>query len=271
MYSITEDAGIYTLRDTAADVTAAVFPARGALLTRLTIHGKELVYTDAADLAAPDRPHCGMPILFPACGRTPDETVTLKGQPHPMPIHGFGHTSVWQVSRAEADENAALLTLTLQDSPATREMYPYAFRVELTFRLAEGVLGVTFACTNTDPEPLPFDHGYHPYFRISSLEQAYIELPDGRSFTLPDGPQTGQMLPSQPGPVLLKNTQTRTGVAVDYEPVFNVMVIWGIPAKKFLCVEPWRASEHGLRGTPSVLLAPGETLQDHISLRPFLF
>lgn len=270
MYDIQKDGLFYILSDSAAQVTAAVAPHRGALLTGLTIGSHDVIYFSPENFESDERPRCGMPILFPVCGRSTNEQVTLKGERFPMPIHGFAHTSPWQVTDARAEEDGAVLTLTLTDTPATREFYPYAFRLEVTFRLSGGVLEVTHLCENTDAEPLPFDFGYHPYFRFSELENAAITLPGKEPIFLPDGAETGSAFPGHHSPIRMTDSALGHGVEIGYDERFNLMLLWGIPEKKFICIEPWRANMDGLNKGTTVTLAPGEKDTGKITITPFL-
>ena len=74
---------------------AEILPEKGATVISYRSRGQEAFYRDQENLDSPERPRCGVPFLFPVFGRTPE------GSPYPMEIHGFGHTSSWQVLSRE--------------------------------------------------------------------------------------------------------------------------------------------------------------------------
>ena len=270
MYEIQQNGPYYTLLDYDAEVTATVASHRGALLTNLTIRDHEVVYFSEENFVSNERPRCGMPILFPVCGRSTDEKVALKGQSYPMPIHGFAHTSPWQIADAHAGDDGTFLTLTLTDTPGTREFFPYAFHLQVTFRLSGGTLTVYHLCSNRDDTPLPFDFGYHPYFRISALSNAAITIPGKEPLLLPNGPETGCLFPGHHSPVRMFDSGLGHGVELSCDKQFNLLLLWGIPEKKFVCIEPWRANMDGLNTGTTITLAPGGQNEGTISLRPIL-
>lgn len=268
MYEISIADGFVALCDSVTGTSAKIAPGRGALLTSLMKNGQEYMYFDGENFASDDRPRCGMPVLFPCCGRNTDETVHLKGNAYPMGIHGFGHTSPWQIAGTCADESCAQVTLTLTDTEKTRTHYPYAFRLELTFRLAEGTLTVTHTCTNLDADTMPFDFGYHPYFKISSLQNAELSAAGKEPFFLPDGPEAGSFLPGSAGPVQLHDLADGRKIQLSYSSNFGAMVFWSIPAKKFVCMEPWQGGPDGLNNGRAALLQPGTSASGEITLQP---
>ena len=45
--------------------------------------------------------------------------------------------------------------------------WPFAHTVEITYRLADGVLEVVTAVENLSAEPMPVSIGFHPYFQLT--------------------------------------------------------------------------------------------------------
>ena len=45
--------------------------------------------------------------------------------------------------------------------------WPFAHTVEITYRLADGVLEVVTAVANLSAEPMPVSIGFHPYFQLT--------------------------------------------------------------------------------------------------------
>lgn len=250
-------------------IQAEIVPERGALLTSLKNHGEEYLYFDEEDLSSPDRPHCGMPVLFPCCGRNADETVAFDGRAYHMPIHGFAHTSPWEIQAHGTDERGAWVALELQDTPETQSMYPFSFSLSLTLRIWENQLRVEHECVNRGERPMPFDLGYHPYFLMSGLQNVEFRVPGRQpALTLPDGPETGAQLSHPPSGTLFCDRARRTTVVMHHTEGFDSLVLWSVPAKGFVCMEPWQGMPNGLNGQPSMVLMPGRSARGAISLIP---
>src|SRR4051812_18709968 len=89
-----------TLR--ANGVEAEVVPARGALLCRLAVGGREVLYLDQATLEDPTKNvRGGVPLLFPFAGRL--EGDRFEPASTTMPQHGFGRSLAWKVVEQRAD------------------------------------------------------------------------------------------------------------------------------------------------------------------------
>ena len=74
--------------------------------------------------------------------------------------HGFARdlTFHWVARTSDA------CRLSLVDNGETRAMYPFAFRLDLTYALAGGALAMTFDVFNSGREHLPASFGAHPAF-----------------------------------------------------------------------------------------------------------
>lgn len=101
------------------------------------------------------------PVLFPTVGRARGDEIRVGDKSYPMPIHGFAPESAFAAIKRSDDG----VRLTLVDSAQTRRRYPFAFRLEVGYRLAADRLSVDFEIDNTGHEPLPFALGFHPGFR----------------------------------------------------------------------------------------------------------
>ncbi len=102
-----------------------------------------------------------------------DEAGTVR----PMPKHGFARDAQFSVVNG-GPENALRMRLT--DSPATRELYPFAFQFDVVVALhAASRLEVSFETTNTGDAPLPYYAGHHFYFKLPHQERGdwTLDLP----------------------------------------------------------------------------------------------
>lgn len=152
--------------------TALIAPELGAWLLRyarpLPGHGLvEALHHDPAVVARyPSGMYAGNPILFPLASKNvvdgQDHRYRWEGRCFEMPQHGFARRMPWAVT----ERSAASVTMELNDTPQTRENYPFAFRMRLTFRLEADRLHWEQTVENRSPGPLPFSTGFHPYLPL---------------------------------------------------------------------------------------------------------
>lgn len=267
------------IRLAAGDTSAVILPAKGGTVISLCRGGKEFLYADEENLASAERPRCGVPFLFPACGRLNGGAYQWEGRRYEMGIHGFGHTSAWQVVR----RGVAELVLRLEDSDATRAAYPFSFRVELRYTLQPGALHIQQQYENTGGAPMPFSYGFHPYFAVGDVPGARVEVAAdtqldfakgpiafGRgsaALAFPDGaPEAGAAFEGAQSPAVLLDTAGGRRIAVGFDESFSRLVLWAVRGKPFLCVEPWNGTAGGLNTGDHLTLAPGGTHRAEFSI-----
>jgi galactose mutarotase-like enzyme len=274
--------------------------ASGALTARINPHGAELwsltdpqghQYMTDADPAFWTG-HA--PILFPIVGELNGGKYRLGHREYAMGRHGFARKSVFEVAESSADA----VRFRLVDSAETRKAYPFAFALELSYRLEVATLHVTATVSNPGDEPLPFSFGFHPAFAWplpGGAEKAAHVV----SFAEPE-PEPIRRL-SQPAGLLLPETfptpvkghhltpdaslfeadalvwdhlTSRSAtfgapgaaqIALAF-PDSPMLGIWQKPGAPFLCIEPWQgiADPEGFEGDfreklGVVILPPGET------------
>ncbi|QSR16717.1 aldose 1-epimerase family protein [Novosphingobium sp. KA1] len=232
------------------------------------------------------------PILFPIVGALNGDRYRLDGQDYKLPRHGFARHSTFEV--VEQDEGA--VRLRLRDSEGTRKAYPFAFVLDLVFRIDGATLHVAAEVSNSGDAPMPFSLGYHPAFawplpggapkaeHTIAFEQAEPQ-PVRRI-----DPATGLVLP-EPVPTLVEGHLYRPDAvhfvedAVIWDrlasraltfgapgggqlavafPDMPMLGIWQKPGANYLCIEPWQGHADPLgysgdfRAKPGMLsLAPG--------------
>lgn len=243
--------------------SAVILPEKGATVISYCVEGREYFYRDQENLDSPERPRCGIPFLFPAFGRTPE------GSAYPMEIHGFGHTSQWTVITHREDE----LKLELCANENTRKVYPFCFRVELTFTLRNGKLYIHQRYENLGTETMPFSFGFHPYFVVDDAEKTKVSINAGLEMDL----ATGKPVPFAKKSVSVKFPEgaQETGafflkvsdcavidsgdrkIKMHFDENYNRLVLWTVRGKNFLCVEPINSSPNGLTNGDCYHLAPG--------------
>ena len=78
------------------EVQATVAPSRGALVSRLQIDDKQVLYLDRTTFEDPSKNvRGGIPVLFPYAGKLENGTLKISGTQ--MGQHGFGRNRPWEV------------------------------------------------------------------------------------------------------------------------------------------------------------------------------
>ena len=272
--------GEYSIQNPSG-IRAVILPEKGATVISLSRDNREFLYRDPENLASPERPRCGIPFLFPIFGRLQDGKYTWDGREYAMEIHGFGHTSSWQVAAHTEDT----LRLVLEDSEATRSQYPFRFRVTLEFTVGEETLTIRQTYENRDNQPMPYNYGFHPYFLTEKPENLRVETQadtffdfavGGRAFgrgsvtlSVPEGaPETGAAFMVVRGPTSVHNEAEGKRLTREFDDSFPTHVLWTQAGKKFVCVEPVNGSANGLNTGVYLTLQPGEKKTAFVRLRP---
>jgi galactose mutarotase-like enzyme len=244
---------------THGDSTAEIVPERGAICSRLRLGTDEVLYLDAATLGDPQKNvRGGIPLLFPIAGRPPPGS--------PLEQHGFARNLPWEAVRA----GESRLECRLRTGP--REDFPWPTDSLLAFTLSAQALRIDFTAHNPGDEPMPFQLGFHPYFLVSDKAAARVDTSATRAFEnrtgttgplgridftrgeldlhLLDHGESGTALHRPPEPA----------VKLRWSPEFQLLVLWTLPERRFICVEPWTA-----RG-PSLAAGETRTLSFEISI-----
>lgn len=269
----------WTLADTSAGTAAVIVPEKGGMAVSFTKNGDEYLWLRHPNFEQPERPRCGVPICFPVCGPTPEAGNAYLGGHYPMTVHGVGHSLPWTVAGTSA-ESGACITLALHDSPATRESYPFAFCVQLTYTLRGTVLTVAQTYENTGSVPMPFNFGFHPYFAVSAIDNLAWDI---RADSVRDAatgvltPFTGVDFPYDPAetvrhyagvrsPMRFADRGTGHRVAVHFDSHFANVVLWQQGAERFVCMEPWNGYPGALAAGDAVVLPPQKKLDAQFAI-----
>ena len=173
-------ASLITLHPKGSRLTAVISPKLGGQLVGLQLRrdGRpvELLYRGMN--FCPTSGFAGKaPILWPATGRTylagsaPDGSPIAGwnrfGTRYPMPIHGFAKDSAWRLIRIARSATSQSVSLRLEDSKATRALYPFRFVFTVTYRLEGRTLIVDHRIVaGPNPTPMPFSIGNHITFAL---------------------------------------------------------------------------------------------------------
>lgn len=269
-----------------ARLAAAIHPHGAELWSLRDPAGRELM-TDADPAFWTGH----APLLFPIVGRLVGDRYRLDGQEYTLPQHGFARRRDFTLVEQAPDR----VTFRLEDDAETRAVYPFAFRLDASYRLDEATLWIEIAVTNRDARDMPASFGFHPAFAwplpyggakkdhrivfecdepqpIAQLEGKLIgpidrESPvEGDTLWLRDelfeqdalvwtAPQSRSLHYGAPD-----GPQLEIGF-----PDMPTLAVWTKPGARFICIEPWQghADPAGFAGEiwdkPGMLrLEPGE-------------
>lgn len=260
-----------TLTLTDGDYALTITPEKGGMATSFTKNGEEYLWLRDKNFESTDRPRCGVPILFPNCGRPAGGAHQFGGVSYPMEIHGFADLLPWQVKAA----TDAAVELTLAPNGLTKFTYPFDFLLTMRYTLAGPRAGLALTVRNTGDKPMPFSVGFHPYFAASSLDAVSFDITAATMSENAEGEQPAApaqiTLARKPGsadsirlltgvqsPMKLADSGSGHRVTVDFDAHFGNGVLWQQDAERFVCMEPWNgwANSVNEEGRHEIL-APG--------------
>lgn len=214
------------------------------------------------------------PLLFPIVGNCRNNRTFLEGREWEIPKHGFCRDMEFAIT----EQTTTTATLEIRHTEETKKMYPYSFRLSLTYTLQEGTLSMEYQVENTDDRIIHYCLGAHPGFNCPMEEDAVFEdydlvfekeetissiiydcknlefnphnqirqldkssfLPLSRNLFKEDAVYFDRLLSRK---VSLINRKTGRGVQVSF-PGFETVAFWSpYPANApFVCIEPWNGS-----------------------------
>jgi galactose mutarotase-like enzyme len=211
-------------------------------------------------------------VLFPSPGKLEGGKYHVGQLSGELGQHGFARLLPWTVGDM-SHANGAAVTLHLQSSDATRAYWPWEFDLALTYTLLATKLRVDIRVTNNDDKPMPFAFGFHPYFRIPDDEKpgARIETRASRAFDNVQKKEVRIERISLGGREvdlhLIDHDSNRSSLSwnddrltIEGSSQFTRWVVWTLPGKGFVCLEPWTAPFNALNTGEGVMtVAPGES------------
>jgi aldose 1-epimerase len=186
-YSARQDGDVVHLGDSAHQVSVSVIPTVGNVAFEMRVKGENVLrfpYADTAQFRT--RPALsGIPFLAPWANRLDEQAFYANGKKYIFnmglgnvrgahPIHGFlSFTDKWKVAELKADNKAAWVTSRLEfyREPSWMAQFPFAHTIEMTYRLADGVLEVNLRLHNLSSEPMPVSIGFHPYYQLTDSQR----------------------------------------------------------------------------------------------------
>ncbi|MDH5552501.1 MAG: D-hexose-6-phosphate mutarotase [Nitrosomonas sp.] len=107
----------------------------------------------------------GAPVCWPWFGPDPED----KGRPG----HGFVRNRPWNVISTEVVGNGVKVTLGLEDTPETREIWPQSFVLKQEIVVSDS-LSLTLITQNTGSEAFPITQAFHTYFKVGDISKAKV-------------------------------------------------------------------------------------------------
>jgi galactose mutarotase-like enzyme len=249
---------------------AVLAPWRGGMLTSLVAFGREIFYLDEATLRDPTKNvRGGNPVLFPSPGPLAGDRFTRGGREGVMKQHGLARQRPWTV----AERTPSAVTLGLASDASTAPEMPWAFALSLRYELEEGRVRMTQRVENRDAVAMPYALGFHPYFLVPDAEKGRVTIPT-RATRGWDNVAKREVAVA--GPVRIDTAEIDlhlkdhgearaslelgdgSRIVVSGSPAFARWVIWAVPGKDFVCLEPWTAPANALNtGEGLRTIAPG--------------
>ena len=182
-YSAAQQGETVTLTDRTAETVVTIVPSVGNIAVEMKVKGHNVLrYPQGSVAEFKARPGAtGIPFMGPWANRLDEQAFYANGRRHAfdmalgnvrgeVPIHGFvTTTNLWRVTAVAATADSASVTSRLEfyKQPAWMRQWPYAHTIDMTYRLAGGVLEVSTAIVNLSDEPMPVSVGFHPYFQLT--------------------------------------------------------------------------------------------------------
>lgn len=109
------------------------------------------------------------PILFPAIGRSTNDSYLLDGKKYAMPQHGFISEYDFELISHEAKK----AVLSFKSNETTYKRYPFDFELQVTFALENNQLAVDFKVKNFSKNDMSYSLGFHPAFNVDGKFEDY--------------------------------------------------------------------------------------------------
>ncbi len=158
--------GLDAMHLRSADGASAIVTTYGAhLVSWVPAGGDERIFLSSKsvmDGRAPIRG--GVPVIFP-------QFATYGVLPH----HGLARTRDWRITDVGVNNNIAYATFRLEDCAETRQLWPHAFRCELTASVSGARLKLEMHVENPGPASLTFCAALHTYARIDDIQSVRLE------------------------------------------------------------------------------------------------
>jgi glucose-6-phosphate 1-epimerase len=114
----------------------------------------------------------GVPVCWPSFGiNNPD-----------LPQHGFARLGMWKLLEIkEMDAKTTKVTLELNDTQESMQLWAYRFKLTLTCTISEKLI-MELTTTNLDAKPFKITQALHSYFEISDISNIAVSGLSGKPY-----------------------------------------------------------------------------------------
>ena len=218
--------GVEAVRWTSRDGASATATLQGAhLVSWRTATGEEMLFVSERSAYEAGRPiRGGIPVCFPQFAE--------RG---PLVKHGFARTLPWRFLGAEETGRGARALFALESSPATLQLWPHPFLLELAATIHGTRLEVELGVTNRGEQAMAFAAALHTYFRVSDASAARLAGLDGVRVPI------DRVYHAAPGATRLDDSERRIGIE---QRAFPDTVVWnpgpeGVRAMPDMAPDGW--------------------------------
>ena len=258
------------LQSADASAKAELVPSLGALVTKFSVGGRELLYLDEASIASEDSKVArrgGVPLLFPSPGRLKSELFEAEGRYGSLKNHGFARDCAFTVRSREPSK----VSLRLEASDETLSHYPWQFSLEVDISIEARALRYDVRITNDDEETMPCGFGLHPYFLVRDKTRARVSTGATQAWDNRISRHVELALPldftaSELDLHLVDHWARHLdfdsgdgAIRIVASDAFRTWVLWTVEGRDFVCVEPWTSPGDALNSKKDlIVLAAGE-------------
>ncbi len=212
------------------------------------------------------------PVLFPFVGKIKGGYYKVDGKKYKMKLHGFASHSMFKV----VEHTPSKAVLQLESNSSTLKIYPFKFRLIISYILEGEKLKVVNTVENIDTREIYFSIGAHPGFNVPIASNGqfedYIiefdtnEVVDRIILTKTKGLPTdslqhnylksGSILPLdhklfknrviilkgvKSESLMIRKKDSKSGIKIIGIDKFPYLGIWTYVKKEepFICIEPW--------------------------------
>lgn len=115
----------------------------------------------------------GIPVCWPWFGPHPNDPS--------KPAHGLARSRCWALAETAETDAGVVLTFTLTDDPATRQLWPHAFMLQLRMTIGAS-LDLALQMTNTGDTPCTVTGALHTYFSVADIHQTRVGGLEGTEY-----------------------------------------------------------------------------------------
>lgn len=207
------------------------------------------------------------PLLFPIVGKLRDLKTFINNKEYHMNQHGFLRDQEFELYEKKDNE----ITLVNKYNEDTLKMFPFEYKVYVTYTLKGKSLDTCVKVVNEDWQVIPFNYGGHPGFRCplyagECFEDYSVKFEKTENFDAPlvvlengtlDFDNTvpyrnideikldykyfetdAIVIPSVKSKSVKLVNKEGKGIKFDFKD-FPSLAIWTKPNAPFVCLEPW--------------------------------